>query len=184
MLTSLFPLAPPCRTHISYEYKVWQDSRLGRQKITRNGVEAVLRLVPGERVLPERRALGVATPVDACSALLTCPPSRLHLAVNKMYEVFPSYKDLTCWVDEIHGGTGPTLAGAAQPLRRQGEDEGTWSGEAMAAGLPLSAQRRLLGQRKAEKAEQEETGEGGRYLFDFEKKPAKLLAFVSLSCSS
>ena len=39
------PLARPCAR---YKYQVWQDSRLGRQKMVRDGLETVLTLVPGE----------------------------------------------------------------------------------------------------------------------------------------
>lgn len=142
--------APPLPPPRSYKYKAWTDSRLGRQKVERDGVETVLTLVP----------------------------------VNKMYEVFPAYDRLTCWVGEIHGGTGPTLAGAdagatpsaaGQPAAAG--EEGRWSGEALAAGRPLAQQRRrLLG---SEADEDEGQPAGGPFLFDWEKKPAKLLGFVS-----
>eukprot|EP00887_Chlorella_sp_A99_P000277 scaffold13.g277.t1 len=32
---------------------------------------------------------------------------------NHMYQVFPAGDELRCWVEEIHSGTGPTLASAA-----------------------------------------------------------------------
>lgn len=39
----------PCRSRLPrYKYQVWQDSRLGRQKMVRDGLETVLTLVPGE----------------------------------------------------------------------------------------------------------------------------------------
>lgn len=114
-----------------------------------------------------------------------------------MYEVFPAYDKLTCWEDEIHGGTGPTLAGpsaAASPAaaggasmqQQEAADAGRWSGEDMAVGRPLAQQRRRLRGSALEAAEEEgeEEQQGGPYLFDFEKKPAKLLAFVSgAACS-
>ncbi len=111
-----------------------------------------------------------------------------------MYEVFPAYDKLTCWEDEIHGGTGPTLAGppaAASPAaaggaseqQQEAADAGRWSGEDMAAGRPVAQQRRRLRGSALEAAEEEEEQQGGPYLFDYEKKPAKLLAFVSGAAS-
>ncbi|EFN58071.1 hypothetical protein CHLNCDRAFT_142355 [Chlorella variabilis] len=127
-----------------YQYQAWQDTRLGRQKVVRNGKETVILLVP----------------------------------VNKMYEVFPAYDHLTCWEDEIHGGTGPTLAGAQQG--GQAVEEGQEEGQAAAGEAPRSQQRRRL--RGEAEAAAEEEGEGrqagGPYLFDWEKKPAKLLHFL------
>lgn len=38
--------APPSRGR--YEYHAWRDSRLGRQRVERDGVETVIVLVPGE----------------------------------------------------------------------------------------------------------------------------------------
>lgn len=99
--------------------------------------------------------------------------------------MFPAYDHLTCWEDEIHGGTGPTLAGtdtssiAVQPAEE--EEEGRWSAKDVAAGRPLAAQRRRLSEGAAAGSKKEEAQEEarGQYLFDWEKKPAKLLAFVS-----
>ena len=138
---------------------MWQDSRLGRQKMVRDGLETVLTLVP----------------------------------VNRMYEVFPAYDKLICWEDEIHGGTGPTLAGppaaaspatagadAEQQRQQAAADAEVWSGEDMAAGRPLAQQRRSLRGSEADEDEDEQQLQGGPYLFDYEKKPAKLLAFVSM----
>lgn len=34
---------------LTYKYQAWQDAKLGRQKVVRDGVETVLTLVPGER---------------------------------------------------------------------------------------------------------------------------------------
>ena len=135
--------------------------------------------------------------------------------MNKQYEVFPAYDRLICWQDEIHGGTGPTLAGAAaadttdagdsdagqaqqqQVQQQQAEqqpeaEEGAWSAEDMEAGRPLAQQRRrLLASRGAATAAQPArrhagaaatagaAAAGGGFLFDVEKKPAKLLHFVS-----
>jgi hypothetical protein len=31
---------------------------------------------------------------------------------NQMYQAFPAYDKRTCWLSEVHGGTGPTLAAA------------------------------------------------------------------------
>ena len=48
------PCAPPCPPSpaCSYKYQAWQDAKLGRQKIVRDGVETVVTLVPGEPSLP------------------------------------------------------------------------------------------------------------------------------------
>ena len=143
-----------------YKYQVWQDSRLGRQKMVRDGLETVLTLVP----------------------------------VNRMFEVFPAYDKLICWEDEIHGGTGPTLAGppaAASPTtaradaeqqqqQQQAAEAERWSGEDMAASRPLAQQRRRLRGSEVDEDENEQQLQGGPYLFDYEKKPVKLLAFVSM----
>jgi hypothetical protein len=42
------PPAHPRRPRCSYRYQAWQDTRLGRQKVVRDGVESVILLVPGE----------------------------------------------------------------------------------------------------------------------------------------
>jgi hypothetical protein len=158
--------------------------------------------------------------------------------VNKMYEVFPAYDHLICWEDEIHGGTGPTQAGAAQgatpaapaahttqapQAARQagggsreatvaaaaaagaaggGEEAAGWLGvrgeQVVGGGRPLSQQRsRLLAQGEEELeveagAAADEAGakdaaavpsrqpqQDSTSLFDWQKKPAKLLQFVS-----
>lgn len=87
--------------------------------------------------------------------------------------------------DEIHGGTGPTLAGADGTPAPVVQEQGRWSAADMDAGRPLAAQRRRLaakagsGQR-AQAATPQAEAEHAPYLFDFEKKPAKLLSFVSV----
>lgn len=148
------PRVLPPHTRRSYKYQTWTDGKLGRQKIVRDGVETVLTLVP----------------------------------VNRMYEVFPAYDRLACWVGEIHGGTGPTLAGAGDSATPSGAGQAEaaaeqhgWSVEAMAAGRPLAQQRRRLLGSEAD-GRDEEPQQGGPFLFDWEKKPAKLLGFVSALC--
>lgn len=42
----------------SYKYQAWQDAKLGRQKVVRDGVETVLTLVPGETSGAHGRADG------------------------------------------------------------------------------------------------------------------------------
>ncbi|KAI3428334.1 hypothetical protein D9Q98_006714 [Chlorella vulgaris] len=193
----------PQKQPFKYTYEAWQDSRLGRQKVVRNGVETVLLLVP----------------------------------VNKMYEVFPAYDHLICWEDEIHGGTGPTQAGAAQgatpaapaahttqapQAARQagggsreataaaaaaagaaggGKEAAGWLGvrgeQVVGGGRPLSQQRRRLLAQGEEELEVEagaaadearfedaaavpsrQPQQDSTNLFDWQKKPAKLLQFL------
>lgn len=83
---------------------------------------------------------------------------------------------------QVHGGTGPTLAGAQQPQRTQPAQQ-----EPLGAPLePAAAQqrRRLLaeeGSREAQLAQQEGGATAARapYLFEYEKSATKYLTFVS-----
>ena len=93
--------------------------------------------------------------------------------------------------DEIHGGTGPTLAGADGTPAPVVQEQGRWAAADVAAGRPLAAQRRRLAGEPGSERQQGGAGDAeeaagprdraapGPYLFDWEKKPAKLLAFVS-----
>lgn len=109
------------------------------------------------------------------SAPPTC--SFTHPAVNRQYEVFPAYDHLLCWEDEIHGGTGPTLAGEPSPVADVAPAAGT--------ARPLAQQRRLQAEQPADSGSAGSGAEpGGPYLFDWEKQPKKLLQFVSAAAGS
>jgi hypothetical protein len=106
-------------------------------------------------------------------------PPPAPAAVNLMYEVFPAQDRYVCWQDEVHGGSGPTLEAARQPRQPAGDeareegDTGVSTGE----GDPVSQQRRRL----SAAAGGVGADAAGPYLFDWEKKPAKLLSFVRLA---
>ena len=73
--------------------------------------------------------------------------------------VFPAGDELRCWVQEIHGGTGPTVMGAAPAAPaaaaavgvagERGEGEGEREEPAAALERAGSQARRLLGSVKA-----------------------------------
>ena len=95
-------------------------------------------------------------------------------------QIFPAYDKRTCWLGEVHGGTGPTLMGASAPRRKQQPDS---SDERGAGEEPAAEQRRRLqfveeggSQQQQQQAQQ---AEQAAYKFEYEKNPDKYLTFVS-----
>jgi len=117
-----------------YQYQIWQDVEHGKQRMERGTADQpaletviedqhqVTRLILNLR----RRPLQVAMPVASCrgSCLVVQKTNqlwRVRLAVaavslsqNKMYTLFIHKTEQQCKVEPLDGGSGPTLADAAQ----------------------------------------------------------------------
>lgn len=88
-------------------------------------------------------------------------------------------------MDDVHRKSGPTL-NTVEAQQAQRAQQGS---EAAAEGGALSQARRRLQAAEQQHQEEEEEGQQGeqtahsvgrqRYLFDFEKRPAEYLTFVS-----
>ncbi|GAB4818605.1 hypothetical protein N2152v2_005651 [Parachlorella kessleri] len=115
---------------------------------------------------------------------------------NQMYQVFPAYDKSTCWLSEVHGGTGPTLVAprrdssgsssssvgmqAEQPgqqrRRRQAERQHGLN-EQQAGGGENALQQRWRRELSASGGEGQRSFSSG-YQFEFERNPDKYLTFV------
>ena len=80
--------------------------------------------VPGARQRVER---------DGVETVLTLA------ADNKLFQVFPAGDELTCWQDDVHGGSGPTASAQAQTQRRRLAERQAAGADPAPAALTLGA---------------------------------------------